>query len=124
MASDDDDDKGRAKRDRGDGTGHKTPESSNAFRRMVSLTAANTRRMLEVSVAWVRLEGVGRRPGQMARASRQQSGRAKETKKTQEDGDLGVGQTHWGYRGRCARFTWLNRQSRYLAARLTSLPPE
>lgn len=31
------------------------PESLSAFWRMVSLTAANTSRMLEVSVAWVRL---------------------------------------------------------------------
>lgn len=32
------------------------PESLSALLRMVSLTAANTRRMLEVSVACVRLE--------------------------------------------------------------------
>ncbi len=32
--------------------------------------------------------------------------------------------THCGYRFKCARLTWLNLQSRYLAALLTSFPPE
>jgi hypothetical protein len=35
---------------------HRMPESLRAFWRMVSLTAAKTRRILVVSVAWVRLE--------------------------------------------------------------------
>lgn len=34
---------------------HKMPESLSALLRIVSLTAANTNRMLDVSVAWVRL---------------------------------------------------------------------
>ena len=34
---------------------HKIPESANALWRIVSLTAANTRRMFDVSVACVRL---------------------------------------------------------------------
>jgi len=34
------------------------PESFSAFWRMVSLTAANTSRMFDVSVAWVRLAGL------------------------------------------------------------------
>jgi len=38
-----------------EGANHRMPESLRAFWRMVSLTAAKTRRMLEVSVAWVRL---------------------------------------------------------------------
>ena len=37
---------------------HKIPESFSAFCRIVSLTAAKTRRMFDVSVAWVRLEWV------------------------------------------------------------------
>jgi len=37
---------------------YKMPESARALCRMVSLTAAKTRRMLDVSVACVRLEGV------------------------------------------------------------------
>jgi len=37
---------------------YKMPESARALCRMVSLTAAKTRRMLDVSVAWVRLDGV------------------------------------------------------------------
>lgn len=31
---------------------------------------------------------------------------------------------YWGYKFRCARLTWLKRQSRYFDARLMSLPPE
>jgi hypothetical protein len=38
---------------------HRMPESFKAFCRIVSLTAAKTRRMLVVSVAWVRLEKDG-----------------------------------------------------------------
>ena len=34
---------------------HSMPESANALWRMVSLTAAKTNRIFEVSVAWVRL---------------------------------------------------------------------
>ena len=37
------------------GTNYRIPESVKALCRMVSLTAANTRRMFEVSVACVRL---------------------------------------------------------------------
>jgi hypothetical protein len=36
---------------------HKIPESFSAFWRIVSFTAAKTRRMFEVSVACVRLDG-------------------------------------------------------------------
>ena len=35
---------------------HRIPESRNAFCSIVSLTAANTKRMLPVSVAWVKLK--------------------------------------------------------------------
>ena len=86
---------------------YKMPESARALCRMVSLTAAKTRRMLDVSVACVRLEGVS------------------------FCCDVSLGKclgfeihTYWGYKFRCARLTWLKRHSRYLAARLTSLPPE
>lgn len=37
---------------------HKMPESASALWRMVSLTAAKTRRMFDVSVAWVRLKNI------------------------------------------------------------------
>ena len=37
---------------------HSMPESLSAFCSIVSLTAANTSRMLDVSVAWVRLNGL------------------------------------------------------------------
>lgn len=37
---------------------HRMPESARALCRMVSLTAAKTRRILDVSVAWVRLNWV------------------------------------------------------------------
>ena len=39
-----------------DGGAHNIPESASALWRMVSFTAANTSRMLDVSVACVRLE--------------------------------------------------------------------
>lgn len=39
------------------GQAYRIPESLRAFWRMVSFTAAKTSRMLEVSVAWVRLLG-------------------------------------------------------------------
>ena len=35
---------------------HRMPESLRAFCKMVSFTAANTKRIFVVSVAWVRLE--------------------------------------------------------------------
>lgn len=92
---------------RGDGLAHRMPESARALCRMVSLTAAKTRRMLDVSVAWVRLDGVSFRCDVFL------------------ESDLGFTiHTYWGYRFKCARLTWLKRHSRYLAARLTSLPPE
>ena len=42
------------------GFAHKIPESARALCRMVSLTAAKTSRIFEVSVAWVRLDLVSR----------------------------------------------------------------
>lgn len=36
---------------------YRIPESFKAFCRIVSLTAAKTKRIFEVSVAWVRLKG-------------------------------------------------------------------
>ncbi len=39
----------------GRGSAHSMPESASALWRIVSLTAAKTRRIFEVSVAWVRL---------------------------------------------------------------------
>jgi hypothetical protein len=42
--------------ERGGRAGYKMPDSARALCRMVSLTAAKTSRMLDVSVAWVRLE--------------------------------------------------------------------
>jgi hypothetical protein len=41
--------------DRGVGSGYRIPESFNAFCNIVSLTAAKTSRMFDVSVACVRL---------------------------------------------------------------------
>ena len=41
------------------GSAHSMPESASALWRMVSLTAAKTRRMFEVSVACVRLQDHG-----------------------------------------------------------------
>ena len=40
----------------GRGSAHNMPESASALWRIVSLTAAKTRRMFEVSVAWVKLQ--------------------------------------------------------------------
>lgn len=40
-------------------SGYRMPESFKAFCRIVSLTAAKTKRIFEVSVAWVRLKGKG-----------------------------------------------------------------
>ena len=58
-----------SRRWRGD---HRMPESFRAFCRMVSLTAAKTRRMLVVSVAWVRLE---KRQVRYARRNREGPGK-------------------------------------------------
>ena len=38
-------------------SGYRMPESFKAFCRIVSLTAAKTKRIFDVSVAWVRLKG-------------------------------------------------------------------
>ena len=40
----------------GRGSAHSMPESASALWRIVSLTAAKTRRIFEVSVAWVKLQ--------------------------------------------------------------------
>lgn len=81
---------------------HRMPESFKAFCRMVSFTAANTNRMFVVSVACVRLR-----------------------KELEYDVRTWASlETYCGYKFRCARLTWLKRQRRYFAARLTSLPPE
>ena len=42
--------------DVGRGSAHSMPESASALWRIVSLTAAKTRRIFEVSVAWVKLQ--------------------------------------------------------------------
>lgn len=42
----------------GRGSAHSMPESASALWRIVSLTAAKTRRIFEVSVAWVKLQNL------------------------------------------------------------------
>ena len=79
---------------------YRMPESAKALCKIVSLTAAKTSRIFDVSVACVKL--------------------TIDEPSTSVQDDL----TYCGYKLRCARFTWLNRHSRYFAARLTSLPPE
>jgi hypothetical protein len=86
---------------------HKMPESFKAFCNIVSLTAANTRRIFVVSVACVKLlRGQLSLPYSLSWTYWPEEG------------------TYCGYRFRCARLTWLNLHRRYLAARFTSLPPE
>lgn len=78
---------------------HRIPESLRAFRRMVSLTAAKTNRMFDVSVAWVRLNYCS----------------------AFAEGD--EPRTNCGYTLSLARFACINRQRMYFAALFISAPP-
>ena len=85
--------------------GYRIPESLSAFCNIVSFTAANTSRILLVSVACVKLSPPHHISMHVTRKPARREG------------------THWGYTLSRARFACMNRQRMYFAALLMSAPP-